>query len=306
MKLVVRPTQALGGAVQGLDRADQVLEGAIQVLDGAVQVRIRVLQEPGGAVSLLVRAVQALDRADQVRVRPPREPMGVPTELLRAIETLGHAVELLESAARACATGTWALETEKSKSYLKIRDPEHFLCGLEKARKGFHSMTSSNDFILPRSVGEVEDTLKTLYEGIQNQMPANATWTVDGNPIAKADLSKKVYDYWQTFKAPRDQEQAFHTSTRVRDAAEPEVKSFLADMLVTLQSQVGRTSEALANFGFRPRKVPTPLTTEQQSERVAKARVTRQKNHTMGSQQKKAADQGGATPPATGNSTAKP
>jgi hypothetical protein len=68
-------------------------------------------------------------------------------------------------------------------------------------------------------------------------------------------------------------------------------------MLATLQTQVGRESEALSSFGFRPRKEPTPLTTEQQAAKVAKARQTRQKNGTLGARQKKALDAGNGTPP---------
>jgi hypothetical protein len=56
----------------------------------------------------------------------------------------------------------------------------------------------------------------------------------------------------------------------------------------------------LADFALKPRKVPAPLTPEQQAAKVAKAKATRAARHTMGPAQKAkitgATPQGDATP----------
>ena len=58
-------------------------------------------------------------------------------------------------------------------------------------------------------------------------------------------------------------------------------------------------------FGFSPKKRSTPLTSEQKVLRAAKAKETREKNHTMGRRQKAALDAAAiapATPPVASSS----
>ncbi len=115
-------------------------------------------------------------------------------------------------------------------------------------------MKRNKSNILPQTVGETEDCLEQLLDGIRSDMPGNTKWTIAGVPFAKAELEKKVADFLSIYRKPREAEAAFHRATRERDEQETATDEFLADVLVTLTSQLGRKSEDLEKFGFRPRK----------------------------------------------------
>jgi hypothetical protein len=143
-------------------------------------------------------------------------------------------------------------------------------------------MTRKNDKILPRTVGETETCLAALLDGIKTQMPADATWTIAGVSFNKRNLEKEVAGHLATFTAPRETEAAFHRATKERDARAPVTAGFLADMLVALENQLGRQSDALEDFGFRARRKPAPRTAEEKAAQVALTLQTKAKNGTIG------------------------
>lgn len=138
-------------------------------------------------------------------------------------------------------------------------------------------MKNRKPHILPKSVGETEATLKLLHDGLTAHMADHAKWKVAGKTVSKLDLAQRVQGYFELYRAVREAEAAFHKLTAQRDAVGPEVATFLADMLVTLQYELGRQSDDLEAFGFRARKDASELTVEEKAARVAKIRASRQK-----------------------------
>jgi len=136
--------------------------------------------------------------------------------------------------------------------------------------------------ILPQTIGETEDCLANLLGGIKTHMPADATWTIAGVPFSKKGLEKIVSEHLGAFTAPHEAEAAFHRLNRERDARAPATATFLADMLVALENQLGRTNEKLEEFGFRPRKKPADRTASEKAAQVALSLQTKEKNGTIG------------------------
>jgi hypothetical protein len=135
---------------------------------------------------------------------------------------------------------------------------------------------SNHSTILPQTLGDTEECLRLLEQGIESQMSTTTHWTLAGEKVSKHDLLTRVRLYKKAFALVRDAEKAFHEATKGRDLLAPELSEFLADMLATLVSQFGRKSTKLEDFGFRPRKDARSLTAEQTAEKVVKARRTRQ------------------------------
>src|SRR6202043_2574460 len=75
-------------------------------------------------------------------------------------------------------------------------------------------------------------------------------------------------------------------NTQNRPTDKAALEGFLADLKNALCGILGRQNEALTQFGFKPQTTRKPLSPEQKVLRAAKAKLTRQMRHTMGSKQK--------------------
>ncbi len=155
---------------------------------------------------------------------------------------------------------------------------------------------SNNDRILPQGPGETRDCLKAISAAISANIGPNETVYLASVPMSRSDLQTKVDGAIAIYDQVASAEAAVHPLVEQRDAAAPGVSQMLGSLLKYLENRFGDTSPVLASFGFRPRK-KVVLTVDQKAAKVQKMRQTRQKNHTMGSQQKKALDEGSSTPP---------
>jgi len=155
---------------------------------------------------------------------------------------------------------------------------------------------SNNDRILPQGPGETRDCLKAISAAISANIGPNETVYLASVPMSRSDLQTKVDGALAVYDQVVSAEAAVHPLVEQRDAAAPGVSQMLDSLLKFLENRFGNTSPVLGSFGFRPRKKAV-LTVDQKAARVQKMRQTRQKNHTMGSHQKKALDEGSSTPP---------
>jgi hypothetical protein len=154
---------------------------------------------------------------------------------------------------------------------------------------------SSNESYLPRTKEEILERLQEVASGLQSPQSTVTTLTVQTTTYSKADLTKLVLGWIAVFMAVNQALTAYHDAVSARNTLTPTVKEFMEDLLMALQNTVGKSETALALYGFRPKKEATPLTVSEKSAKLRKTRETREENHTLGKDQKKALDQG-ATP----------
>jgi hypothetical protein len=114
---------------------------------------------------------------------------------------------------------------------------------------------------------------------------------------SKADLTKLILGWIAIFAAVNQALTAYHDAVKTRNSVEPIVRAFLENLLGALEQAVGTSETALALYGFKPKKPRTPLTVDEKASQLQKIRATRQKNGTMGADQKKALDKGVAPEP---------
>jgi hypothetical protein len=147
-----------------------------------------------------------------------------------------------------------------------------------------------NDSINRKSVVKgIELRADTLIHGLETALPAGVTQLiVSGVSIQVVDLIKQVQDDVQPWKDARAAHAALRQFTQDRPAASQKLGALIADAKIAITTIVGRENEVLTNFGFKPQKRRKPLTSDQKAIRAAKARLTRQKRHTLGSKQKAA------------------
>ncbi len=142
--------------------------------------------------------------------------------------------------------------------------------------------------------------LQGIASGLQSPLCTLTTLTVNMVTYSRADLTKLILGWIAIFAAVNQTLAAYHDAVKTRNGIEATVQAFLSNLLAALEQSVGGSETALALYGFRPEKERRPLTIEEQAEKLRKARETRQKNDTMGVDQKKALDDGGTPQP--GNS----
>jgi len=159
---------------------------------------------------------------------------------------------------------------------------------------------------------DLEQKLRTLQAGLAKVLGPGKTMnfrnqTVDGtviNPLVAAALA--LLGSVDTASI------AWHQAVKNRDAGVPGIETLIADLALGADYTWGVGSPECQELGFMPRKQPAPLTSEQNAQKAAKARATRQARGTLGPKARKSVkgavspDQGSATTgtkgPATGGS----
>ncbi len=165
-------------------------------------------------------------------------------------------------------------------------------------------MTNNDDF-MPKTLGEELIRLQQMYAGLTSPQCTLTSLTVNMVTYAKADLAKVVLGWITVFTAVNQALTAYHDAVKTRNAAEPTVRAFMENFLMALQQIVGDSESALALYGFRPKKEATPLTAFAKAAKVQKTLETREKNHTLGQDQKKPLDKGGTPGPGNAGSGTK-
>ena len=153
--------------------------------------------------------------------------------------------------------------------------------------------------ILPQGPGETTACLTAMVAGIASCIGASDQVTLDSVQYTKNDLGTKVAGYLGTFTQADDAEAAFHSLVAQRVKVAPEVASFIAAFFDYLQARYRSNPATLEKFGFRAHAKAPAESTDQKAAKAAKARLTRQKNGTLGKRQKQAEERAAETPPAT-------
>jgi hypothetical protein len=133
----------------------------------------------------------------------------------------------------------------------------------------------------------IEHQLDAAINGLQTAVPSGITnITLSGVSLTIAALITEA----QTVEKPWTDVRAAHAVIRAAMATRPGdiqmARGFLANLKAGLVSVLGADSQELLKFGLTPRSPRKPLTSAQKVVRAAKAKLTREARHTMGSRQK--------------------
>ncbi|MHB1846152.1 MAG: hypothetical protein ACYCWW_15115 [Deltaproteobacteria bacterium] len=125
----------------------------------------------------------------------------------------------------------------------------------------------------------------SMLQGLQTAIPAGATMRVNGQSVTQAQLVALVLAAILPIETERNAKSSWQKAMAANAAALPGAKELYQQLKAALISDLGRKNPELTQFGIAPhtRKALTP---EEKQLQAAKAKVTRQKRHTMGKVQK--------------------
>jgi hypothetical protein len=147
-------------------------------------------------------------------------------------------------------------------------------------------MTQTN----PSSTAKgIELKADTAIQGLQTAVPAGVTQILVGKVTYQLpDLVKYAQQMVQPWKTIRTAHATIRQEIAARPVDKKNLEGFLADLKIAMSAVLGRDSQVLTQFGFKPQKPTKALTPEQKVTRAAKARLTRALRGTKGSKQKAA------------------
>jgi hypothetical protein len=129
----------------------------------------------------------------------------------------------------------------------------------------------------------------TLLQGIMTKLPSGVTTLLmRGVATPVADVVKEGQGLVQPYKDSRNAHTVIRQFAQSKPQIKAALKAFIADAKIAIAAVVGADNEAMTDFGFSLRKPAKKLTSEQNTLRAAKARLTRQKRGTLGKRQKAA------------------
>ena len=107
----------------------------------------------------------------------------------------------------------------------------------------------------------------------------DATLTIDGQTLTKAQVLQPLNDYVaaEALVAPADA--AYHATVQKAHGAEVTARAMVVNLKPYLKVRLGKSNPALkSQFGVTPAKTPQ-RTAESKAEAATKAKATRAKNH---------------------------
>jgi hypothetical protein len=135
--------------------------------------------------------------------------------------------------------------------------------------------------------GKLQQKLQLALQGVQSMLQPGSNYVLGGTSYTGTSLYQLLAAWAAVFTAAITAQSAAKTALAQRRAIEPAVRAFLQVLHEFVTSQYGATSQDLTKFGFTPKKVAKPLTSEQQVVKKVKAKQTREERGTLGSNQKK-------------------
>jgi|SRR5579883_159754 len=144
-------------------------------------------------------------------------------------------------------------------------------------------------------VQKTEQDLRNLLAGLAKSPPASGQMMIVGVMYALAAFIAKVQAYLVPFDTAKTAHHDLTTAVQARDAQAKEVQAFIEAAHQYLRTNFGSSNPVLEDYGMKPKKPRAQATGAENVVKAAKAKATRQKNGTLGKQQKKALDEG--TPP---------
>jgi hypothetical protein len=142
---------------------------------------------------------------------------------------------------------------------------------------------------------KTEAALRGLLAGLAKSPPTSGQLMLVGVTYALAAYQSKLQGYLAPFDTVHTAHHDLTAAVQARDAQISEVQAFIEASQQFLRTNFGSSNPVLADYGMTPKKPRAKATGAENAAKAAKAKATRAKNGTLGSEQKKALDQG--TPP---------
>jgi hypothetical protein len=139
---------------------------------------------------------------------------------------------------------------------------------------------------MPRGKDTDASLANQLIAGTRKHFANTASLTFAGATCTPAQVESLL----QTIVDLRAAVEAAKASVAAKVTAEEAQRATRGDQMAAYVALVKATFAApdvLADFGLKPKKAPTPPSTEKQAEAIAKRAATRAARHTMGSKAKK-------------------
>jgi hypothetical protein len=161
-------------------------------------------------------------------------------------------------------------------------------------------VTKSSD----KTVKLDELALKNIIQGAQAVLVNNKTVAFRGGTLTGAQVVQAAQTMLAPYLVVDTDRTKLKQDVQTRNANDPTVNQWVADFKSGCNTTFGETSVEFGQFGFTPRKAPTPLTPEQKQLRTARLRATRSVRNTLGRVQKKAVKGQVAAPGSSASSPA--
>jgi hypothetical protein len=125
-----------------------------------------------------------------------------------------------------------------------------------------------------------------LVAGLEKHFANAASLTFASATHPTADVVKALEALPAKRAAVEDAKAALKAALADETTNAPALRAFMGDVDAFVKSAFSKSPDVLADFGLEPKKVATPLTTEQLAAAVAKREATRKARGTMGKKAK--------------------
>ncbi|HEY8038669.1 MAG TPA: hypothetical protein VIF15_02705 [Polyangiaceae bacterium] len=127
-----------------------------------------------------------------------------------------------------------------------------------------------------------------LIAGTKKHFANTASLVFDSASYTPAQIEASFQTLVDLRTAVVDAKAATATKVAAEKDGSTAILSLMTAYVAFVKSTFAKSPDVLADFGLKPKKVPTPLTVEEKAAAVAKRKATRASRKTMGSRQKKA------------------
>src|SRR5580692_5027313 len=132
-----------------------------------------------------------------------------------------------------------------------------------------------------------ESLAETLIAGAKKHITTTSSLVIGGVTLTPAQVEASLQTIIDLLSGVSAAKAATQAKLVAWKAQAPSLRSQMAAFVAYVRASYGNSPDVLADFGLKPRKAKTPLTTVQRAAAAAKRAATRAARHTMGKVQKK-------------------
>src|SRR5258708_35197714 len=126
-----------------------------------------------------------------------------------------------------------------------------------------------------------------LIAGTRKHFSNASSLAFGGGSYTPAEVETSLQTLADLRTAVDDAKTAAKAKVATEAALAAPLRSYMAAYVAFVKATFGSSPDALADFGLKPKKAPTPLTVEQKASAAAKRKATRAARPTMGPAQQK-------------------
>jgi hypothetical protein len=127
---------------------------------------------------------------------------------------------------------------------------------------------------------------QSLLDGLTKNASTLTSFTIASQAVPTATITQALQDRLKALSASQTARAAWQTAVKAESAERAKTQALVAGVRQALQVMYSGAADTLAEFGLKPRKPRTPLTSVEKAAAAAKAKATRTARGTIGSKQK--------------------